>query len=141
MELALNEAREHCEIYTGLSQVIRGENAETAQSWVEEAVTWEERQLLDALGRPIVKGPEAVQNPYESRAQSKCMSYGEPSIAKVWLEQSLEKARLASAAIAAKAMEGNAADERAAGRAAALTNFILRGFKIEVSQYVLTHVA
>ncbi|KZV60542.1 hypothetical protein PENSPDRAFT_593936, partial [Peniophora sp. CONT] len=71
MELAINEARDHCEIYTGIRQVIHAESPEMAETWVGEAVTWEEREMLDELGRPIVKGPNAVTNPYESRTQSK----------------------------------------------------------------------
>lgn len=54
------------------------------------------------------------------------------------IEQTLEKARLQSTAIAARAMKAsmNAVDKTvdgsAGGReAAAVTNFILRGFKIE----------
>ncbi|VDC05902.1 unnamed protein product [Peniophora sp. CBMAI 1063] len=119
MEVALNEAREHCEIYTGLWQVIRGEDAGLCDEWLGEAVAWEEREILDALGRPIIKGRDAVLNPYESRTQ----------------KQSLEKARLASAEIAAKATSDKAPLDGASSKTAAMVNFVLMAFKIEVTQW------
>lgn len=66
----MREAREHSETYTALYKVIRQENAETADTWVGDAVTWETRKALDALGRQILSGPDAIKNPYEPRAKS-----------------------------------------------------------------------
>ena len=74
MELALAEAQDHCELYSAIDGAIRNENAEIADSWVDEAVAFDERQQLDELGRPIVSGPDAIKNPYESRSQSTCSS-------------------------------------------------------------------
>ncbi|VDB94107.1 unnamed protein product [Peniophora sp. CBMAI 1063] len=116
LEVALREAREHAEIYTGMERMIRKEDGETAIAWVEGAVKWDTRNALNAMGQQITEGPDAVPNPYESRAK----------------KQSLDKARLQSAQLAAQAVkdtDGNAA------QASALTNFVMRGFKIEVLQW------
>ncbi|VDB94606.1 unnamed protein product [Peniophora sp. CBMAI 1063] len=115
MDIALAAAIEHCEMYTGLLGAVRAENAVMADGWIDETVVYEGRAVLDELGRPIVSGPNAVKNPYESRTQ----------------KQSLEKARLQSAAIADRAVEEESND---GDQQAALTNFVLRAFKIEVLQ-------
>ncbi|VDB90239.1 unnamed protein product [Peniophora sp. CBMAI 1063] len=133
MEIALREAREHCETYTALHTLIWRESRETAIAWVSGSEKWETRNALDALGRQITSGPEAVKNPYESSAR----------------KQSLEKARLESAELASKALneatlpvsaEGLDADAvgettTSASQASAMLNFVLRGFKIEVMQW------
>ncbi|VDB85039.1 unnamed protein product [Peniophora sp. CBMAI 1063] len=122
MERALKEAREHCEIYNGLHGAVRRENPAMCDAWVHDCEAFEDRKHLDELGRPIVKGPEAVSNPYESRSK----------------KQSLEKARLESLKIASEAEDAeepvNAGSSQEA-QAAALTNFVLRGFKIEVMNW------
>lgn len=71
MEIALSEARDHVRIYTGLTGVLSKENAAKVQEWLGEAEAFESRQMADTEGRPIIKGKEAVKNPYESRSKSK----------------------------------------------------------------------
>ncbi|VDC03136.1 unnamed protein product [Peniophora sp. CBMAI 1063] len=119
MEIALAAAMEHCEMYSGLLGAVRAENPGTASEWTQQGVDYEGRQELDDMGRPITSG--GVTNPYESRSQ----------------KQSLEKARLQSASIAAAAQQGAKASETektAADKNNALTNFIVLAFKIEVWQ-------
>ncbi|VDC00040.1 unnamed protein product [Peniophora sp. CBMAI 1063] len=139
LAVAFKEAREHAEIYTGMEKMVRKENSATADAWIAGPVKWETRNALDAMGKQITEGPDVVPNPYESQAK----------------KQSLNKARLVSAQLAAQA-EKEAAEKQAerlasgaeteadgnskpeaegkAAQAAATTNFLMRGLKIEVLQ-------
>ncbi|VDC07002.1 unnamed protein product [Peniophora sp. CBMAI 1063] len=124
MELALREAEDHTFIHTGLRKALAAESAETVDEWTDEVVVFERRDD----GELKEGGP--VKNPYKPLAKPK----------------SLHQARLESAELMAAALEKlGASDARSrkesatsttgADRAPAspeLTNFVLRGFKIEM---------
>ncbi|VDB83267.1 unnamed protein product [Peniophora sp. CBMAI 1063] len=65
------------------------ENAQTGQAWVQGGLDRETRNARNTLGCQIINGPAAVKNLYESHAK----------------KQSLEKARLESAQLAAQAVK------------------------------------
>ncbi|KZV70919.1 hypothetical protein PENSPDRAFT_578685 [Peniophora sp. CONT] len=118
MEIAIREARDHCEIYTALYKLIREESPETAVAWVDGAVKWETRNALDALGQPvrIAREEYVVVLRYEANA------YQENA------EQSLEKARLESAELARLALKNSSTASSQAWRASrqVATNTILQ---------------
>ncbi|VDB90182.1 unnamed protein product [Peniophora sp. CBMAI 1063] len=120
MDLALAMALEHCELFTALLGAVRRENSQTADVWLGEGEEYDARDALDEFGRPITSDAD-VKNPFESRTK----------------KQSLERARLQSASIAAAtqaATQSTDADKGAKNKTTALTNFIVRAFKVEILQ-------
>ncbi|VDC00058.1 unnamed protein product [Peniophora sp. CBMAI 1063] len=121
LEIALAEAQDHCEIYTGLREVLADEDAGTLQSWMASVIAWENR---DEEGR--YDGKEAP-NPYKPKTKP----------------ITLHQARLRSAQAMKTALQnvGTAAASQASEIHTAtldITNFILLGFKIELMKFRVT---
>ncbi|VDC00172.1 unnamed protein product [Peniophora sp. CBMAI 1063] len=119
LEIALAEADDHCDIYTGLREVIEDENKETLEAWLGSVIAWENR---DEEGK--YEG-RVVPNPYKPKTKPISLHQ-----ARLRSAQAMNDALLSvgSAAAATQTSEASAATPD-------VTNFILLGFKIELMRF------